>query len=332
MSGIANGGVSYGFYGFLGFPELIHFTEEGNLYVGYKGDFTTHMYGESENPLNFRDDIGFSRLDIIVWGTKEIVRIADFFAEASQKEPQNTVVREFARRFEARKAAFLESLNAGKRTEPPPAIAAPAAVPEFSQAGAPAAFIIPLDKPAPIRTAKAAEETDPVPPVIPAEVATPPPPAAPIKEADPVRPDIAAQERSVAARAPATAQSPENQVVARAPESASPPPEQEMKKRETYITKTIKYSRETVFILAAWYLRDRMKWKAISDANSAMNSKTMRVGAEIFLPGALLVTREPMPEEFLDSFYPPKSPAKPKSPQPKAKPEKDKKPEIFGPK
>ena len=115
------------------------------------------------------------------------------------------------------------------------------------------------------------------------------------------------------------------------PPPPPPPPEKETKSPETYLTHTVKYPGETVSIIAAWYLDDKMKWEILAAANPKMNPKVIRIGDKILVPESLLVRRDPMPKEHVDKFY---SKTQPKAAPPKGKPKPEgtKKPDLFGPK
>ena len=123
---------------------------------------------------------------------------------------------------------------------------------------------------------------------------------------------------------------PQSRAIPPGPQPAPAP--QEVEKPETYLTHTVKYSGETVSIIAAWYLGDMMKWETLAEANPQINPKIIRVGDKILVPESLLVTRDPMPKEFVDKFYPPKTPSQVRPPTVKPKPEESKKPDLFGPK
>ena len=83
-------------------------------------------------------------------------------------------------------------------------------------------------------------------------------------------------------------------------------------------------------IIAGWYTGDIENWKALAQANPHMNPNRIFVGNKILIPENLLKTREPMPKEFVDSFY-----SKPKKEKPSPKPgppeKKEEEPKLFGP-
>jgi len=114
------------------------------------------------------------------------------------------------------------------------------------------------------------------------------------------------------------------------PPAPAPPAEGEAPAKKTYFTHTVRFGGETVSIIAGWYTGDIENWKALVEANSNIDPKRVLVGNKILIPEDLLKTREPMPQEFVDSFYKPKQekvqPTKP-GPSPAAE-----EPKLFGPK
>jgi len=118
-------------------------------------------------------------------------------------------------------------------------------------------------------------------------------------------------------------------------EVASLPPEKTLPE-EKYFTHTVKWSGETLFIIAAWYTGERDNWRPIAEAmtrkNPNVNIHRIRRGDKIPVPESLMKTRDPMPKDFVDNFYhsskPEKDPAKPAP----AQKEEEKEPELFGPK
>jgi hypothetical protein len=95
----------------------------------------------------------------------------------------------------------------------------------------------------------------------------------------------------------------------------------------TYFAHTVKWPGETVSIIAGWYTGDIENWKTLAEANPDIDPNIIRAGDKILIPENLMKTREPMPKEFVDSFYPKKLPSKPMPPQ-----TKEEEPKLFGPK
>ncbi len=93
----------------------------------------------------------------------------------------------------------------------------------------------------------------------------------------------------------------------------------------TYYVHTVKYSGETVSIIAAWYLGDKMRFDVLVAANPEINPARIRMGTQIKIPENAMKTREPMPKEFVDSFYA-------RTPKPPSGPVKEEEPQLIGPK
>ncbi len=118
------------------------------------------------------------------------------------------------------------------------------------------------------------------------------------------------------------------------PQEPVPSPSAQPPKEETYFTHIVKWSGETVSIIAAWYTGDIENWKILGEVmlkhHPNADIKRIYVGNKILIPESLLKTREPMPKDFVDSFYkkskPDKGPSKPTPSEP------DEEPKLFGPK
>ena len=110
----------------------------------------------------------------------------------------------------------------------------------------------------------------------------------------------------------------------------SPPSRDEAPAKKAYLTHTVRFSGETVSIIAGWYTGDIENWKALAEANPNINPNRIFVGQKILLPEDLLKTREPMPKEFVDGFYRKKEKAQPVKAAPP--PAEEEEPKLFGPK
>jgi len=97
----------------------------------------------------------------------------------------------------------------------------------------------------------------------------------------------------------------------------------------SYYTYTVKWSGESVSIIAAWYTGDLQNWKILAQANPALNPNLIFPGIKVLIPENIMKTRDPMPKEFVDSFYPK---AKVKTPPKPEEQKKDEEPSLFGPK
>ena len=68
-------------------------------------------------------------------------------------------------------------------------------------------------------------------------------------------------------------------------------------------THTVKWPRETLQIISKWYTGNSNNWKAVADANPAIDPDILRTGNTVYIPGALLKTDRPMPETFIKEYY-----------------------------
>ncbi|MBP2686283.1 MAG: hypothetical protein H6Q81_1188 [Deltaproteobacteria bacterium] len=97
----------------------------------------------------------------------------------------------------------------------------------------------------------------------------------------------------------------------------------------SYYTHIVKWSGESVSIIAAWYTGDLQNWKILAQANPSLNPNLIYPGIKVLVPENLMKTHNPMPKDFVDSFYP-KARTK-VSPKPEER-GKDEEPSLFGPK
>ena len=115
------------------------------------------------------------------------------------------------------------------------------------------------------------------------------------------------------------------------PLTPAPAAKGESPANKTYFTHAIRFGGETVSIIAGWYTGDIENWKALAEANPNIDPKRVLVGNKILIPEDLLKTREPMPKEFVDSFYKPKK-EKVQPTKPGPSPAEEGEPKLFGPK
>jgi hypothetical protein len=92
-----------------------------------------------------------------------------------------------------------------------------------------------------------------------------------------------------------------------------------------YHVHTVQWSGESVSIIAGWYTGDIENWKALANANPKINPNFIIKGNTIRIPEYLLKTREPMPKDYVDSYYPKKK-------EEMDAPVEEEEPELFGPK
>lgn len=142
-----------------------------------------------------------------------------------------------------------------------------------------------------------------------------------------MEPPAPAAPPGVAAPAPTTPQG-------AAPPTKPPPtpaPEKPMlPEATTYFVHTVQYPGETVSIIAAWYLGDKMRYDVLAVANPEIKPTLIKLGMKIRIPENKMKTRELMPKEFVDSFYGRSRPGKPISSEPPT--EKEEERQLFGPK
>ena len=113
----------------------------------------------------------------------------------------------------------------------------------------------------------------------------------------------------------------------------SPPAVMETKPQPTFYQHTVKYSGETLSVIALWYTGSHGNWKEIAQANLDLNPNRIFPGDEILIPEGLLRTRDPLSKEFVDRIN-----AKTKKEKPKANTQarpvqtQQEEPKLFGPK
>ena len=164
------------------------------------------------------------------------------------------------------------------------------------------------------------------------EVSGPPPSAPPEAQAPPAPPGSAppapAPPAPPTSVAPPTKAPPPSAARPGTPSPASPPQPAArpvLPEGTTYFVHTVKYQGETISIIAAWYLGDKMRFDVLAAANPEINPTLIKVGMNIKIPENVAKTREPITKEFVDSFYkrppteksPPAGPAKGEEPAPK---------------
>jgi len=71
-----------------------------------------------------------------------------------------------------------------------------------------------------------------------------------------------------------------------------------------YYIHTVKWSGESVSIIAGWYLGDIHKWEILRDCNPDMDPNVVVIGQKIRIPENLMTTKTPMTKAHVDKFYP----------------------------
>jgi len=163
-------------------------------------------------------------------------------------------------------------------------------------------------------------------PPTPAAEAPPPAPRAP----EPPPPEAKSPEAPPPVRPPSPPAASREPIP---PSPLLPAPPAAPAEKTVYYTHTVRFTGESISIIAAWYTGDLENWKALTAANPKIDANRIFVGNKVLIPENMLKTREPMPKDFVDSFYEKgklrKTPGK--APSPAAK-EKEEEPELFGPK
>ncbi len=114
---------------------------------------------------------------------------------------------------------------------------------------------------------------------------------------------------------------------------APPPPVKETKPQPVFYQHTVKYSGETLSIIALWYTGHHDRWKEIAQANPDLDPNRIFQGDEILIPEGMLKTHDALPQEFIDRIYSKANRGKgqPKARTRAAEPEQEE-PKLFGPK
>jgi len=73
----------------------------------------------------------------------------------------------------------------------------------------------------------------------------------------------------------------------------APPP------KPAFFYHRVKYSGETLSIIAKWYTGDVENWQALTKENPKLDPKRINVGDKIRIPKKILNTRKPMPRSFV---------------------------------
>lgn len=85
---------------------------------------------------------------------------------------------------------------------------------------------------------------------------------------------------------------------------------------------TVRWSDESLSIIAEWYTGNIENWKALAQANPDLSPERILQGDEILIPQKLLKTRQPMPQQFVEKRL---------SQKPTPSPTEEGEVELFGP-
>ncbi len=79
----------------------------------------------------------------------------------------------------------------------------------------------------------------------------------------------------------------------------APAPVEEPVEEEVMYTHTVRYSGETLGLIARWYTGKTTNWEAILEANPGLRPERINLRDEILVPETLMTRKEPMPESFV---------------------------------
>jgi len=66
---------------------------------------------------------------------------------------------------------------------------------------------------------------------------------------------------------------------------------------DTYLH-TVKYCGENLEVIARWYTGDAGNWQELAAVNPDLDPRHLKPGTQVSIPAAILVTREPLPEDL----------------------------------
>ena len=98
--------------------------------------------------------------------------------------------------------------------------------------------------------------------------------------------------------------------------------------QEAYFLHTVKWSGESLSIIADWYTGTIKNWELLAKHNPHLDPNRIFIGDIIRIPKTEMKTQKPMPKEFLRKFYPEGEKAEDEIPSEALEEE----PELFGPK
>jgi LysM repeat protein len=79
----------------------------------------------------------------------------------------------------------------------------------------------------------------------------------------------------------------------------APPRAKPARRRTAYYYHRVRYSGETLSVIARWYTGDAENWRTLTKANPDLDPNHIFVGAKIRIPKRLLHTGKPMPRDFI---------------------------------
>ena len=66
---------------------------------------------------------------------------------------------------------------------------------------------------------------------------------------------------------------------------------------------TVSLEGETLSIIAKWYTGELDNWKVLAEANPDIDPNRIFIGNEIAIPRELMITKDPLPQSFIDEIY-----------------------------
>ena len=72
-----------------------------------------------------------------------------------------------------------------------------------------------------------------------------------------------------------------------------------LEKRHEFYVHKVRWTGETLSVIAQWYTGNQSNWEHIVKANSDLDLKRIRIDDKILIPVAMLKTRKPMPRKYL---------------------------------
>jgi len=73
-----------------------------------------------------------------------------------------------------------------------------------------------------------------------------------------------------------------------------------LEQQPQFVVHQVRYSGESLWLLAAWYARDGRKWHEILAANPDLRPSAIKIGTEIQIPSQLVVRATPLERSFVE--------------------------------
>jgi hypothetical protein len=74
------------------------------------------------------------------------------------------------------------------------------------------------------------------------------------------------------------------------------------KYRKNYYKHTVRWSGESLSLIASWYTGTHKNWRKLAEANPRLNPSQIKIGNAIGIPPALLKTRVPLPQKVAAKY------------------------------